>query len=158
MSEVSEDGGEVPSDNESGPDLIDPRAPRFGQSVTASLLLFGAALQEALLVYVVATVLVLAVASGWRVDAYALLWRHGAVQLVGRPEEQEAVAPHRFAKLLGATGSMVAAVLLFLGFDTVGFAVGGVVGLLAAVAAVTGFCLGCKMYREVSFLRRRGLI
>ncbi|SDR41824.1 DUF4395 domain-containing protein [Natronobacterium texcoconense] len=139
-------------------ELTDPRAARFGQAITATLLLAGVALTESAFVYVVALILGLAVVSGWRLDAYRLLWQHVVVRVVGRPDELEAAAPHRFAKVLGAVGSGAATLFLLLGSPTAGFALAALVGLLAALSATTGFCLGCRMYRQVSFLQSRDVL
>ncbi len=87
-----------------------------------------------------------------------MLWQRVAIPIVGPPAEREAAAPHRFAKLLGAAGSALATVLLLAGRPLVGFAIAAIVGPLAALAATTGFCLGCRMYRQVSFLQSRGVV
>ncbi|WP_207588836.1 DUF4395 family protein [Halomontanus rarus] len=138
--------------------LVDPRAPRFGQGVTATLSLAGVGTQRPALVYAVALVLGVAVLSRWRVDPYALVWRYLLIPIVGNPSEREPAPPHRFAKLLGAIGTIVASGFLLGGYSLPGFAVAAVVGLLAALGAVTGICLGCRMYRQVSFFRRHGIV
>lgn len=138
--------------------VVDPRAPRFGQSITASLLLLGVGFREPVLVATVAVVLGAAVLSRWRLDLYRVLWRRLAVPVVGPPDEREPAAPHRFAKLLGATGSWIATLLLVAGLPLLGFGVAAVVGLLAGVAAATGICIGCRLYRQVAFLRARDVV
>lgn len=138
--------------------LVDPRAPRFGQAITATLLLVGVALTAPMFVYAIAVLLGISVLSRWRLDSYRFLWKHALIPLVGPPDEPEPAAPHRFAKLLGATGAGLATLLLLVGFPTIGFAIAAVVGVLAGLAATTGFCLGCRMYRQVSFLRSRGVL
>ena len=138
--------------------LVDPRAPRFGQSITATLLLLGVGLGEPILVAAVAVILGVSVLSGWQFDLYRFLWQRLMIPLVGRPEHREAASPHRFAKLLGAAGAGVATLLLLAGVPTLGFAVAALVGLAAGLAAVTGICLGCRMYRQVSFLRARDIV
>ncbi|RQG97597.1 DUF4395 domain-containing protein [Natrarchaeobius oligotrophus] len=148
-----------PSANRSSSDsAVDPRAPRFGQSITGALLLAGAALREPLLIYAVAVILGVAVLSRSRLDPYQLLWRSVLRRIVGRPNETEPAAPHRFAKLLGAVGAVASSLLLLAGVTSVGYAIAALVGVLAALAATTGFCLGCRMYRQVSFLRSRGVL
>ncbi|WP_440772739.1 DUF4395 domain-containing protein [Natronorubrum sp. DTA28] len=137
---------------------VDPRAPRFGQSITATLLLIGVVFTQPVLVYAVAAILGLAVVSRWRLDPYRLCWEHVVIPILGRPDEPEPAAPHRFAKLLGAVGAGLASVLLVVGLPTVGYAIAAVVALLAGLAATTGFCLGCRMYRQVSFLRSRNVL
>lgn len=138
--------------------LVDPRAPRFGQSITATLLLLGVGLGEPMLIGAVAVILGVSVLSGWRFDLYRFLWQRLAIPVVGRPEHREPAAPHRFAKLLGAAGSGLAILLLLAGVPTLGFAVAALVGVAAGLAAVTGICLGCRMYRQVSFLRARDIV
>lgn len=138
--------------------LVDPRAPRFGQGVTATGLLGGIALGEPLLVYGIALLLSVAVLSRWRLDPYAVVWRRLLIPAVGKPPEREPAIPHRFAKLLGAVGSLLASALLIAGFPAAGYAVAAAVGLAAGFAAVTGICLGCRMYRQVSFVQRRGVL
>ncbi|MFD1512587.1 DUF4395 family protein [Halomarina rubra] len=137
--------------------MVDPRAPRFGQALTASGMVLGIALTPAF-VYAVATVLVLAVVSGWRVDAYATLWRRGMLPLVGRPADREPAAPHRFARLVGAGMTLLASLAFLAGFALVGSVLAAVVAVLAGLAAVTGICVGCRFYRQVSFVRRLGLV
>lgn len=140
-----------------GEPLVDPRAPRFGQALTATALFAGIVLEEPLVVYAVAVVLFGAVATGWRFDLYAALWRQ-LRPLVGSSADREPAAPHRFAKLLGATGSALASVFLLAGVGVAGYAVAGGVAIAAGLAATTGVCLGCRLYRQVGTVRRLGLV
>lgn len=157
MSRVTTGGAATASSGRSA-DLVDPRAPRFGQSITALGLLAGIALQAPAFVYAVAAVLVVAAASGWRLDLYSFLWRRGMVPLVGEPDEREPASPHRFAKLMGAAFTALASALLAVGVASAGFVVAGLVAALAAVAAVLDICVGCRMYEQVSFFRRIGWV
>lgn len=157
---TSRTGGE----RSSGAALVDPRAPRFGQALTAAGLVAGVALGEPLLVLAVAVVLDAALLSGWRLDLYGALWRRAVRPVVGRAEPEPA-APHRFAKLLGAGMTTLATVLLFaapvVGLPALalaGYGVAALVAALAGLAATTGVCIGCRMYRQVSFLRRLGVV
>lgn len=145
------------------PARVDPRAPRFGQAVTATLTLAGVVLGAPALVYAVAVVLGTAVASGWRLDLYAVLWRRVAIPIVGPTSERESATPHRFARLLGAIGTGLASLLLLLGgvvpgATVAGSVIAGVVGVLAALGALTGFCLGCRLYGQVAYFRRLGIL
>ncbi|MEF8785537.1 MAG: DUF4395 domain-containing protein [Haloarculaceae archaeon] len=141
-----------------GPALVDPRAPRFGQSLTALTLGVAIALQLPVLVYALGVILSAAVISGWRIDAYALLWRHGALRLLDPPTAREPASPHRFARVVGAVVTAGASVTLLAGFPVVGYVLAGLVAVLAGLAATTGFCLGCRMYRQVQFFQRLGLV
>ncbi len=137
---------------------VDPRAPRFGQAITASGLVLGIVLQLPVFVYAVATILAIAVLSRWRIDIYGLVWRHIVLRVVSKPTSMDAASPHRFAKLMGATGTVVASGFLLAGFPIVGYGIAGVVAALAALAATTGICVGCRMYRQVSFLHQYDIV
>jgi hypothetical protein len=137
---------------------VDPRAPRFGQSVTTLGLATGIVLNAPLVIYAVTVVLVTAVVSRWQVDLYASLWRRVVVPVVGSTTDREPASPHRFARVLGAVGTTLASVLLLAGFPLAGYVVAGAVAALAGLAATTGFCLGCRMYRQVALFRRLGLV
>lgn len=148
-----------------GVTMIDPRAPRFGQTVTMSVLLVGIVLQQPLVILAVAVVLIVAVVSRWRVNVYGVLWRYGMIPLVGTPDESEPAAPHRFANLMGAFMSGCAVVLLFgagaVGLPTlsvVGYGVALVHAGAAAIGGIGDYCIGCKMYKQVAFVRRLGVV
>lgn len=138
--------------------MVDPRAPRFGQTLTALGLGGAVVFDTPILLYAVAVVLVAAVASGWRLDLYAAVWRTLVVRALGSPTEREAAAPHRFARVLGAIGATLASVLVVAGFVTPGYAVAAAVAGLAALAASTGLCVGCRMYRQVALFRRLHIV
>jgi len=138
--------------------LVDPRAPRFGQALTASGLLLSVVFGLPTLVYLVTAVLLTALLTRWQYDPYALLWRILVQPAIGRPADPEPATPHRFAKLLGAVGTSLASLLLLLGAPTPGYAVAGIVAAAAGLAAVTGLCIGCRLYRQVSFFQRYAVL
>lgn len=144
---------------------VDPRAPRFGQALTATLALLGVLLQSPALIYAVTVLLVVAVASRWRIDPYAFLWRSVVRRVVGPPAETESALPHRFARVVGAIFTVIASAFLLAAALTgvaalalAGYVFAVAVGLLAALGATTGFCLGCRMYAQVALFRRLGLL
>lgn len=141
-----------------GVTLVDPRVPRFGQTITTLGLVAGLVLQAPVLVYAVAAILLTAVVSRWRFHPYSLLWRTIVSPAVDDPDEPEPAAPHRFATVLGAVGTTIASAALLLGFSTVGYVFAGAVAAAAGLAAVTGYCLGCHMYRSVSLFRRLDIV
>lgn len=146
-------------------DEVDPRGPRFGQGVTAVLALGGLAVQEPAVVYLLTVLLVVPVVSRWRVDPYGFAWRHGPRQLLGPPADRESAIPHRFARVIGAAVTTAASLALLTAAATglttlvaAGYALVGIVGLLAALGATTGICVGCRMYRQVGRFRNLGLL
>lgn len=159
------DTAEATSQSQSGVSMVDPRAPRFGQTVTMTVLLVAIALQAPVFVLAVAVVLNVAVLSSWRANLYGLVWRRLLIPVVGRPHETEPAAPHRFASLMGAGMSLVATALLFgapaldvPALALAGYAVALVHAGMAAIGGVGDYCIGCKMYRKVAYVRRLGLV
>lgn len=142
----------------SGVPQVDPRAPRFGQALTTAGLALGIGLRTPAFVFAVALVLDAAVLSGWRLDLYRVLWQRVAIPVLGPSATREPASPHRFARLMGAAFTSVASVLLVAGFVTAGYAVAGMVAVLAGVAAAFDLCVGCAMYRQVSFFRRLDVV
>lgn len=145
--------------------LVDPRAPRFGQVITFTLLAIGILGQDPRFVLAVALILGTAVITQWRLDLYQLLWRHVAQRFVGSPPAREPGVPHRFAKLLGATFTTIATLLLHGGvlvelsiLVLAGYLIAAMVAVLAAVGGFGNYCIGCKMYEEVAFFRRLGVV
>jgi hypothetical protein len=133
-------------------DVVDVRAPRFLQAT-------------------IGTGAVVAVATGW-------WWLYGllALQLVtglvfgrrwclpcaayfrfvqprlgeGRVEDAR---PPRFANMVGATVLTLAFAASLAGLDGAGRALGGLVAVLALLAAGTGLCAGCELYKLGARLR-----
>jgi len=63
------------SDTSTGDDaLVDPRALRFNQAITASCLLIGIALQVPASVFATGVMLNTAVWSRWRLHPYSIVW------------------------------------------------------------------------------------
>ncbi|WP_255196372.1 DUF4395 domain-containing protein [Halorarius litoreus] len=138
--------------------MVDPRAPRFGQSITALGMVAFVATRNPAPLFAVAAILVTSVLTNWRVDVYGLLWKHVMIPLVGAPEEKEPASPHRFAKLMGAGFTAIASLLWLAGFGLGAILVAAMVGLLAFVAAALDICVGCRMYSQVKFFRDLGVV
>lgn len=67
--------------------------------------------------------------------------------------EVEDARPPRFANILGALFLGAASLAHVFGFTTAGWLLIAMVAVLATLAVVSGFCLGCSMYRVVAHLR-----
>lgn len=146
-------------------DTVDPRAPRFGQAITAGFALGAVVLGTPWLVYALAVLLVVPVATRWRVDPYRFLYQRVVRRFISPPAETESALPHRFARVVGAFLTAPAAGVLLVAGVTgatplawVGYGLAALVGALALLGAATGFCLGCRMYRSVGRFRRLGLL
>lgn len=136
------------------PAPIDPRGPRTNQAVLACALLLGFATGQRWVAPVFAAVLFLGAAFG---PAWGPVLRF--YQLVIRPrlsapDALEDPRPPRFAASVGVVFLVASSLAFALGADALGWTLSLMVAALAALAAITGLCVGCEMY--VLFVRLRG--
>ena len=133
-------------------DVVDARAPRFNQTVVATVSILAVALGWWPLLGLLAAQLAIGLRFGRRfclpcVAYFALIQpRFGEGPL-------EDSRPPRFANQVGVAflGSATAAYALGLG--GLGTALAIIVAALAGLAATTGFCAGCEMYKIGARLR-----
>jgi Domain of unknown function (DUF4395) len=133
-------------------DVIDARAPRFNQAtialVSAVALLTGWWWLLALL----ALQLILGLTLGRRWCLPCVFYFEVVQPRFGEGTVEDA-RPPRFANKVGA-GFLSAATLAYLaGLPAAGAVLGGIVGLLALLAAATGLCVGCELYKLLARLR-----
>lgn len=136
------------------PAPIDPRGPRTNQAVLAAGLVLGLVLQQEWVAPLFAVVLFLGAAFG---PAYGPVLRfYGQVikPRLAPPSELEDPRAPRFSAWVGTIFLAGATVAFLLGAAVVGWVLAGMVAALAALAAITGLCVGCEMY--VAFVRLRG--
>jgi hypothetical protein len=126
--------------------MIDPRGHRFGAGVSAVLLVLAIVLQAPLLVLLACLSIATSAAFGLRYSIYGAIWRR-LVKVVGLgPTEPEHEYPPRFAQVLGSIALALALVAFLLGASTLGWVFALAVAALQTVLAVTGYCLGCRLY------------
>jgi Domain of unknown function (DUF4395) len=135
-------------------DVIDARAPRFNQGtvgvVSAVALLTGWWWLFGLLA--LQLVLGLTLGRRWCLPCVAYFRLVQPVLGEGRVEDAR---PPRFANMIGATLLAVTTLAYLVGLRTVGLVLGAMVMVLALLAAVTGLCVGCELYRLLA--RTRGV-
>ncbi|MGE5527284.1 MAG: DUF4395 family protein [Methanosarcina sp.] len=133
-------------------DVIDARAPRFNQIVVGLVVLLGVVFGWPLAWALMALQLFIGLTAGRRfcltcVAYFALIQpRFGEGPL-------EDSRPPRLANVMGCLFLSAAALAWWLGATTVGMVLGGLVALLALVAATSGFCTGCEIYKLTARLR-----
>ena len=133
-------------------DVIDERAPRFNQAAVGLVALLGAIFGWPLAWALMGVQLLLGLTLGRRFCltcvAYFVLVqpRFGEGQL-------EDARPPRLANKMGAAFLCGAALAWWLGAPAVGTALGLLVAALALLAATTGFCAGCEIYRLTARVR-----
>jgi hypothetical protein len=125
---------------------IDPRGHRFGAGVSAVLLIVALATNSPWLVALVLLSIGVSGAFGLRYSVYGVIWRR--IVRVARlgPAEPEHEYPPRFAQVLGSTALVLSLASFALGATTLGWVLALAVAALQSLLAVTGFCLGCRLY------------
>jgi hypothetical protein len=133
-------------------DVIDARAPRFNQAVVGLVALLGAAFGWPLAWAIMSAQLIVGLTIGRRLCLTCLAYFELVQPRFGEGPLEDA-RPPRLANMMGATFLGSAAAAWWLGAETVGTILGVIVAVLAVVAATTGFCVGCEIYRLTARLR-----
>jgi hypothetical protein len=125
---------------------IDPRGHRFGAGLSAVLLLASFATGWVPGVLLALLSIGTSAAFGLRYSIYGVIWRRIARTLRLPKVEPEHEYPPRFAQTLGSTVLTVSLVAFVLGAPLVGWVLALAVAGLQSLLAVTGYCLGCRLY------------
>jgi hypothetical protein len=126
---------------------IDPRGQRFGGGVSAIVLAIAFLANVPLIAIAVGLNLALSAAFGTRLFLPGRAWRIvRSVLRIGPPAETEHEYPPRFAQALGATVVGLAGVAFLGGAPALGWLLIGAVIALQTLLAVTGICVGCRLY------------
>jgi hypothetical protein len=127
-------------------DVIDARAPRFNQAVVG----LGSLVAVLTGWWPILALLALQLGVGLRFGRRYCLPCIAYFELVqprlgeGPIEDSR---PPRFANQIGVTVLSAATVAFLVGLPLLGIALGGLVAALALLAATTGLCVGCEIYR-----------
>jgi len=127
-------------------DLIDARAPRVNQAVVGALALVAVTVGPWWLLALLALQLALGLTLGRRWCVACVFYFEVLQPRFGEGPLEDA-RPPRFANMVGLAVLSAAAVAYVAGAETLGALLGGLVSLLALLAAVTGFCAGCTAFR-----------
>ena len=133
-------------------DVIDARAPRFNQAVIGLLTLVAFLTGWWPLLPILAAQLAVGLTLGRRWCLPCLAYFELVQPFFGEGPIEDA-RPPRFANALGAAVLGAATAAHAAGLSTLGWTLGVLVSGLALLAAATGFCAGCEMYRLGARLR-----
>jgi hypothetical protein len=133
-------------------DVIDERAPRFNQAVTGIVALLGAVFGWPLAWALMAAQLLIGLTLGRRFCLPCLAY-YVIVQPRFGEGPLEDSRPPRLANKMGVAFLGSAALAWWLGAPAAGTALGLLVAALALLAASTGLCAGCEIYRLAARLR-----
>lgn len=126
--------------------MIDPRGHRFGAGLSAGLLLVAVVTNAPVLVAVALASIGVSAAFGLRWSIYGAIWRRIAQALSLPPTTPEHEYPPRFAQTLGSVALILSLAAFGFGAATLGWVFALAVAGLQTVLAVTGYCLGCRLY------------
>jgi Domain of unknown function (DUF4395) len=132
--------------------VVDARAPRSVQAFVGTLALLAFLTGWWPLLALLAAQLAIGVTLGRRWCLPCLFYFEVVQPRFGEGPIEDA-RPPRFANVLGTAVLGSASVAHALGLETLGWALGLLVAALALVSAVTGFCVGCQVYRVVARFR-----
>lgn len=127
-------------------DVIDSRAPRTNQAVVGTLSLIAFATGWWPILGLLALQLAIGLRLGRRYCLPCFLYFSAIQPRFGEGPIEDS-RPPRFANIVGLVFLGSATVAHALGFAAVGWALGLVVAALALLAAITGLCAGCEMYK-----------
>jgi hypothetical protein len=139
----------VPRDAEAGlpkARMIDPRGHRFGAGLSAALLVVAFVVNAPWLVAVALASIGVSAAFGLRYSVYGAIWRRIVRVLALPATTPEHEYPPRFAQTLGSVALILSLIAFGLGVSPVGWLLAFAVAGLQSLLAVTGYCLGCRLY------------
>jgi hypothetical protein len=126
---------------------IDPRGHRFGAALSVVILAAGFLTASPIVIPLIGIALGVSAFLGTRWSILGRPWPYVRRALrIGPPRELESEFPPRFAQLLGFVGLSLAALLLAGGITGGAWLFAGAVAALQTLLAVTGYCLGCRLY------------
>lgn len=129
--------------------VIDGRAPRTNQAVVALVTITALATGWWWLAALMGAQLLIGLVLGRRFCLPCLLYFEVIQPRIGEGPLEDS-RPPRFANVIGASVLLSSTALFALGAGSAGWALVGLVAVLASVSAVTGFCTGCWMYRLIN--------
>jgi hypothetical protein len=126
--------------------LIDPRGHRFGAGASVVILACSYLLNAPIGVLLVLVSIGISAALGMRWSIYGMIWRRLARAARLGPVELEHEYPPRFAQTLGSVALTLSLLAFVAGAPGLGWLFAGAVAALQTLLAVTGYCLGCRLY------------
>jgi hypothetical protein len=133
-------------------DVIDARAPRTNQAIVGTLSLVAVITGWWPILGLLAGQLAIGLLFGRRYCIPCLLYFEVIQPRIGEGPIEDS-RPPRFANVVGAVFLSAATISYLVGWSMLGLALGLIVAGLALLAAITGLCVGCEIYRFAARLR-----
>lgn len=132
--------------------MIDARAPRFNQVIVGLVALLGVIFGWPLAWALMALQLFIGLTAGRRYCLTCLAYFVLVQPRFGEGPLEDS-RPPRLANMMGCAFLSAAALAWWLGATTVGIVLAALVAALALIAATSGFCTGCEIYKLTARLR-----
>jgi len=133
-------------------DVIDARAPRTNQAIVGVLSLVAFATGWWAILALLAAQLLIGLRFGRQYCLPCLLYFNVIQPRFGEGPIEDS-RPPRFANMVGVVFLGAATAAHAAGFSAIGWGLGLIVATLALLAATTGLCVGCEMYKIGARLR-----
>jgi hypothetical protein len=133
-------------------DVIDARAPRFNQAVVGIVALAGAIFGWPLAWALMGAQLLIGLTLGRRFCITCVAYFALIQPRIGEGPLEDS-RPPRLANAIGTVFLGGAALAWWLGSPTLGIVLSAIVAALALLAAASGFCTGCEIYKLTARLR-----
>jgi hypothetical protein len=133
-------------------DIIDSYAPRFNQAVVGLVALLGVIFGWPLAWAIMGAQLGIGLTLGRQFCITCVAYFLLVQPRIGEGPVEDS-RPPRLANAIGFVFLTGAAVLWWVGSPTAGIVLGSMVAALALLAASTGFCAGCEIYKLTARLR-----
>ncbi len=133
-------------------DVIDARAPRVNQATIGSFAVLAYLIDWPPLLAILAAQLFIGLTLGRRYCLPCLAYFELIQPRFGEGPIEDA-RPPRFANLVGLAVLTAASIAHLSGLEALGWSLGLLVAGLALLAATTGLCVGCQLYRIAAHLR-----
>jgi len=125
---------------------VDPRGQRFGAGFSAVVLIAAYLLNQPIVVALVALLMFASSAFGTQYWLLGKPWPLVRRALRLGPTEPEHEYPPRFAQAMGVTFLTLGVILIALRLEPLGWLLVWAVVALQTLLAVTGYCVGCRLY------------
>ena len=133
-------------------DVIDARAPRFNQVAVGLATLIALLTGFWPFASLMGLQLIVGLTFGRRFCVACVFYFEVIQPRIGEGPIEDA-RPPRFANIVGSIFLTSATLAFVAGLTTIGWVLTGIVAALAFLAAATGFCVGCEMYKVIARLR-----
>ena len=125
---------------------IDARGPRFGATITTTVLAVALVTQNKWVLVAQSLIFLIGALRGPQFTPYGLIFKNFIKPRLAQPGPTEDVRPPKFAQSVGFIFALVGVIGAFTGLEVLftvatGFALGA-----AFLNAAFNYCLGCEMY------------